>query len=550
MSEIVRALTRGHHRKALTLLREVGPEISEEDRDRVLRQAAISGFVEVARAALDLGARVDAPDHEGGTPLMAAAHLKRADCVRLLLDRGADPNRVRADGRTPLMQAARGGDADCVNALIAAGADLDARTPDGRECPLTAAAGDGNWAAVEALLDAGARADVADAHGRPLLASILRSAVHLVGPALANGAEVAAIDPLGGGRPLHACAEAGAAGAVDALLAHGADLEARDDAGRTPLLAAAGSELRRGDVPATVRVLLAAGADRRATGSDGANALARAAALPDPDVALRVVDLLLEAGTPPEPPTARGRSGLHAAAQAGRLEVLNRLLDAGAALEYRSPEGFTALLFAARTGTGAVECAKMLLYRGADVDVRADDGHGAVTLAAMRGSVPMLRLLVEHGAPLQPRDDSDPVPLVRAAAARRPTMVRALLDLGLDPNLPERGVPALDAPCFTGDARGVALLLDGGANPNLGSPRPLIRALQCGTEVLMDGRPYRRPTSRRSDPAAEVVELLLAAGADPDPPRDGPSALELAERYRCPEVVAMLRAARSRPRAP
>ena len=83
------------------------------------------------------------------------------------------------------------------------------------------------------------------------------------------------------------------------------------------------------------------------------------------------------------------------------------------------------------------------------------------------------------------------------------------------------------------------------ADPNRGSPPPLIRAVQIDT--WDDRGPYRRPKSRQHDRAADLVELLLGAGADPNCIHDGRAALDLADSFRCPEVVRMIERAGGRP---
>jgi len=59
--------------------------------------------------------------------LLQAAGWGDADRVRLLIQAGADVHARDKDGRTALMWAARCGDADRVRLLIQAGADVNAR---------------------------------------------------------------------------------------------------------------------------------------------------------------------------------------------------------------------------------------------------------------------------------------------------------------------------------------------------------------------------------------------------------------------------------------
>jgi len=55
-----------------------------------INQAALGGHAEVIRLLLAAGAKVDAPEDEGQTALMLAAHEGHMGVVKLLLEAGAD----------------------------------------------------------------------------------------------------------------------------------------------------------------------------------------------------------------------------------------------------------------------------------------------------------------------------------------------------------------------------------------------------------------------------------------------------------------------------
>lgn len=78
-----------------------------------------NGKVEVL---LDLGADIQATDTQGDTPLHSAATSGKTEAVRLLLTRGARADAVNAAGQTPLAAGLRG----CSNIQIAAMADIAA----------------------------------------------------------------------------------------------------------------------------------------------------------------------------------------------------------------------------------------------------------------------------------------------------------------------------------------------------------------------------------------------------------------------------------------
>jgi len=78
-----------------------------------------------------------------------------------------------------------------------------------------------------------------------------------------------------------------------------------------------------------------------------------------------------------------GWTPLHYAASGPEPKVVALLLDRGARIESRSPNGTTPLMMAARYGSE--EGAELLLARGADVAARNDLGLGAVDFARQGG---------------------------------------------------------------------------------------------------------------------------------------------------------------------
>ena len=87
---------------------------------RPLQAAAGRGDLEALRKLLaDPATRVDAPDADGRTALLAAVLAQHPAAVRLLLEAGADPGRADRAGLTPRMAAQAGANAE-IAALLAA----------------------------------------------------------------------------------------------------------------------------------------------------------------------------------------------------------------------------------------------------------------------------------------------------------------------------------------------------------------------------------------------------------------------------------------------
>jgi ankyrin repeat protein len=128
-----------------------------------LMNAASTGNLAATKAALLVGARVNASNEWGSTPVLLAAQEGHADVVRTLLRAGA-----LADGRggamTPLAAAALGGHTEVVKLLLASGAQTDTSTETG-EPALLLAVRMNRLGAAAALLEAGASLQVRNRQG-------------------------------------------------------------------------------------------------------------------------------------------------------------------------------------------------------------------------------------------------------------------------------------------------------------------------------------------------------------------------------------------------
>ena len=167
-----------------------------------------------------------------------------------------------------------------------------------------------------------------------------------------------------------------------------AAVDETDVEGRTALAWAAA----RGDERSTV-TLLAHGADPNAVDATGITPLYLAAN----SGRAGCVRLLLEAGALPDPVAAKGRPSrssplLCAAMNSSDPLVLKTLLDFGADLEARSPDGETPLLAVARAQSNLL--ALVLMESGADLNARSSDGRTPLTAAIAYNNHGVLRMLL------------------------------------------------------------------------------------------------------------------------------------------------------------
>jgi ankyrin repeat protein len=194
------------------------------------------------------GAKLEARNPEGYTPLLAAIMEDAVGSAETLLKLGADANAVDSEGNTPLLLAVGKGYPQglaLTRLLIAHGADLKARNKEG-ETVLIAAAGfvyREPWGAAsqsifQELLSRGADANASNSSGTtPLMVSagtwghdnpvFLKMLLDAHADVNATNHE--------GKTALMAAAERGHVEKVNFLMSHGASAEAKDKKGRTAL---------------------------------------------------------------------------------------------------------------------------------------------------------------------------------------------------------------------------------------------------------------------------------------------------------------------------
>lgn len=366
-----------------------------------LSEAAALGSKELVELLLGAGANAKAlTTADGETVLMTAARAGNEAVVKLLLERGADVNaRESFKGQTALIYAATERHAGVVKLLLASGADwrvlsaehetkmpkLSAASsvtpmPRGGMSALHFAAREGDIATVQTMLDSGVDINLLDVDKTPALTTALMNKQYSLAKFLLDRGANPNLQDVTGRTPLYAAIDMRnedysatpgrpaldpmpSLDIVRALLDRGANpglplktrlpgrsgMDGGDTTlgeGTTPLMRAA----RAGDAP-VMRLLLAKGADPKATTKEGNTAFLFAAGIGYRDKntsgtesqALEAVKLLIETGADINQVNGRDETALQGAAGRGADSIIDYLVAQGAKIDAQSKANWTAL---------------------------------------------------------------------------------------------------------------------------------------------------------------------------------------------------------------
>ncbi|HEX5227421.1 MAG TPA: ankyrin repeat domain-containing protein [Bryobacteraceae bacterium] len=116
----------------------------------------------------------------------------------------------------------------------------------------------------------------------------------------------------------------------------------------------------------------------------------------DADKALQ----LIQQGAGPDAVDPRyGYTALMLAARVNNREIVAALLQAGADVNARAKDGWTALLFSANCGDAGVSIAETILKAGADPNARHNRGYSALGILSGSSAAQMQSLLRRYGVP-------------------------------------------------------------------------------------------------------------------------------------------------------
>lgn len=478
LTPLLEAAAHGHTAvvRRLAAAKADAKAVDENGRNAIVLAALAGAEPDLLRALVELGADPGKPGEDGRRAIDIAIEHGRWPQVSVLDPNYVLPAHVAEDlaegepGRTPrqlLRDALASGDdagADAVLALGALGADSLAellheaaqaddlagfdwllRHGASAERPVA-----GGGSVLERLLDAGAARTAPlqrlldrgqGMGGQGLLSRFLGAC--LQGEHVSRGAEYLALGLLERGAdgfgaapaqdpPLATAIRLGWQRLVEALLAQGVDANVRDRRGHGAIHVAAALG-REG----ALRSLVRAGAQPLSRSPDGQTALGMALAAGRNDLS-HWLEWRLWAlpGRPLLPPD------LPAAAMAGDLDAVLRLLDLGLPVDGVDAQGCSALLRAA--GGGHAEIAQRLLERGAQPTARARTGATPLSAAISMRHAPVVDALLQAGADPDQALPGGVTPLMLAAALGLPEIAGRLLAQGAKVDaVDEQGLSAL-----------------------------------------------------------------------------------------------------------
>ncbi len=476
------------------------------ERSASIAEAAMRGDVQAVRAMLRQGANVNASQGDGMTALHWAAIRSDSALAQLLLQAHANPKATTRIGAfTPLHIAAQNASGGVVRALLRANANARAQTDDGVTVLHLAAMG-GDTTIILLLLK--------------------------------TGADVNAAEPAWGQTPLMLAAARGRADAVRTLLAHGA---APDRVAKTtdPMASTAQDRQAKGKRNAILAQL-----------RDEQGMTKNANWRPNS----RQVQTAVKASREVERQSA-DPAWMASAAAASAAEEARLAAQGGAGLDDDSPGytellgaqgGLTALLLAVREGHAAT--VRALVTGGADVNqVSGGDHTSPLLMASINGQYDAAMQLVAAGADPNVASDAGATPLYGiinkewAPTTRTPQpsyqlqqrasyldVLQALLKAKADPNARLKrslwyttynrdnlrvdfaGATPFFRAAYATDVPAMKLLLAAGADPKIGTIKPVTRARRGGAA---SGTPREDPSGLPAVPDGGVGVLPIHAAS-------------------------------------
>ncbi|KAF7285836.1 ankyrin repeat and KH domain-containing protein 1-like isoform X5 [Rhynchophorus ferrugineus] len=331
------------------------------------------------------------------------------------------------DHNSAITQYSGANNRQCANAVASPRMEVDSETESNHDTALTLACAGGHEELVTLLISRDADIEHRDKKGfTPLILAATAGHDKVVEILLNNSADIEAQSERTKDTPLSLACSGGRYEVVELLLNRNANKEHRNVSDYTPLsLAASGGYVN------IIRLLLSHGAEINSrTGSKLGISPLMLAAMNGHTAAVK---LLLDMGSDINAQIETNRNtALTLACFQGRHEVVSLLLDRKANVEHRAKTGLTPLMEAA--SGGYVEVGRVLLDKGADVNATPvpSSRDTALTIAADKGHVRFVELLLCRGAQVEVKNKKGNSPLWLAANGGHLPVVELLYNVSAD----------------------------------------------------------------------------------------------------------------------
>ena len=505
-SKLVCASVEGHTATVARMLQlGVNPNIVDPTGFTALHAACMHNRLEVAKSLLGANACPNMQTKSGSSPLFIAAyfgHLKLVQCVAASVDAKIDaPNHW---GGTPLAAAARGGHTAVVEFLVQQGASLSTEICGGCSV-LHIAAANGHTAAVHALVRAGAPVDQCPpTNVTALAAAVWEGRLEVVRALHAAGAQA---DPPCKPSVMFAAAMTGNAELVAYLLQAGAQYQAYDETGITPLYAAS----LRGHM-AVVEHLVDAIGDVDAPCTNGRATALHAAAYAD---RLAVVKRLVQRGASVVAKDNEGYLPLHMAAEAGALDVVVFLRQRGSPVDCNTGAGVTAVELASAHGHVAVMQALLRMGAVLEAPLAKKRSDSPLHIAAKHGQVDVVSFLLDMGMSPNGVNASGQTPLLLAVESGHASVVRKLMEV--DESTKATAALALARAACWGHLDVVRLLVAAGVPLSKGDETALAATQTDSPNAPEDAKLCRSTSQRTIRTVTEKTGNPLRGSQTPSP---------------------------------
>ncbi|MBD2494018.1 ankyrin repeat domain-containing protein [Nostoc sp. FACHB-280] len=308
---------------------------------------------------------------------------------------------------------------------------------------------------------------------------------------IANGVDIEYLDEYSQQTPLMCAVSSPNAGVemIRFLLEHGANVNAIEPESQNTVL---GLAVQSGNID-KIQFILDAGADINYQTPDGYDVLIHAMygrdILQDENL-ISTLNLLISQGAAVNGMSSYDESAIKVAAQVGRFDAVQLLLNAGANPEQLEwTELMHAIVF------GSLEQVKLLLEQGADQNVRDCWDRTPWLLSIQVGELPKAKLLLAAGANHNDVGNCGKTPLMYAIENNRVEVLEWLIAEGFDIEATDEfSNTALIIAAEYGATDCVKILLEAGANPSSKN--------DCDDKAIKVAKNQ------------EIVRMLIASGED------------------------------------